>query len=59
MPRESIEPAPVFSVDGRVADSEAVHCYAGAHVLELATWIPDLGVHLEALYVTGGRGRRR
>jgi hypothetical protein len=52
MTRERIENAPAFRVEGRPVESETVSCYAGAHVLELATAIPELGVHVETVYVT-------
>jgi hypothetical protein len=50
--RKRIENAPAFRVGGRRVDSETVSCYAGAHVLELATAIPELGVQVETVYVT-------
>jgi hypothetical protein len=52
MSRERIEPAPSFTIGGERCESETVYCYAGARVLELATTIPDLGVHVETVYVT-------
>jgi hypothetical protein len=52
MSREAIDPAPVFTLDGHVTESETLYSYAGAHVLELATSIPDLGMHVETVYVT-------
>jgi hypothetical protein len=52
MSRDRIEPAPAFMVDGQRCQSETVYCYAGARVLELATALPDLGVHVETVYVT-------
>src|SRR4051794_5431260 len=52
MSRERIDPAPTFTIGGERQESETMYSYAGARVLELATTLPDVGVHLETVYVT-------
>jgi hypothetical protein len=50
--RKPIDPAPEFTIRDERCESETLHCYAGARVLELATALPDLGVRVETVYVT-------
>lgn len=52
MRRKPVDPPPSFTIGGERCESETIYCYAGARVLELATTIPDLGVHVETVYVT-------
>jgi len=50
--RQPIDRAPEFSIRGERCESETLHCYAGARVLEVATALLGLGVRVETVYVT-------